>query len=104
EARARAAARIVVVPEVPDQARPLAREGEVVLARARDDELARLVVEGLQLVVLRRPTEELQGQHRDRRHDVSGARPRHAARGLPAEREARRDPDLLAEADLGDVA
>src|SRR5262249_23232513 len=104
EARARTAARIGVVPEVPDQRRTLTGEPEIVLARARDDELPRLVVERLELVVLRRAAEQLHRQHRDRGDDAAGAGPGAAPRRLPAEREARRDPDLLAEADLGDVA
>ena len=74
------------------------------LAGARDDELAGVVVERLELVVLGGCAEELQRQHRDRRDDVARAGPRDPARGLPAEREARRDPDLGPEADLGHVA
>src|SRR5581483_9446288 len=104
EAGARAAARVGVVPEVSLQPRALACERQVVLARARDDELARLVVERLELVILRGPAEQLQRQHRDGGDDVARASPRDAARGLPAEREARRDADLLAEADLRNVA
>src|SRR5581483_1510667 len=53
EARACTAAWVGVVPEVPLQSGPLAREREIVLAGARDDELARLVVERLELVILR---------------------------------------------------
>src|SRR5947209_10557194 len=49
KAGAGAAARIRVVPEVADQPRPLAGELEIELARARDDELAGLVVERLEL-------------------------------------------------------
>src|SRR5205823_11641139 len=79
-------------------------EREIEFARARDDELAGVVVERLELVVLRGGPEQLQREHRHGRDDVSRAGPRNAARGLAAEGEAGSDADLLAEADLGDVA
>ena len=73
------------------------------LARAREDELARLVVVGLELVVLRRAAERLAEEERDRRQHVAGARPRDAGARRAAEAEARRDADA-AEANLRDVA
>ena len=74
------------------------------LAGVRDDDLARGVVDRLDLVVDGRPAESLRGQHRDRRDDVAGAGERPSAGREPAEPPARRDPDRLAEPELRHVA
>ena len=85
---------------------PLAvrQPGQVVLAGVRDDDLARRVVDRLDLVIDGRPAEPLRRQHRDGRDDVAGARERPSAGREPPEPPARRDPDRLAEPELRHVA
>ena len=102
-----AAVRVLAAePAVAAEPRPLAgrQPGQVVLAAVGDDDLAGRVVDRLDLVVDRGAAEPLRGEHRDRGEDVAGARPRHAGGRRPSQRPAGRDPDRVAEPELGHMA